>query len=303
VFAGDAVTLNNPTSGTYDTKNVGTGKTVSVTGLAVSGTDSGNYQLASTTTSRAVGTIAPLSITAGLTGSVVKTYDGTTAGALTGANFVLSGTIGGDVVSVGPVAGSFDTKNVGTGKTVTTAGFALTGADAGNYNLTTASVGAPIGTINKAPLSVTANDATSIISQPLPPFSASYSGFVNGEGTGVLGGTLLFSTPATASSPPGQFPITPSGLTAQNYAIAFLPGTLTITNPFSPNSGGTGGGSAGLGTVATAPVLPGYYFLAPYPTLYAGSVSSEGGGAPAGGNWLFFDSSLKRGAVASAGGA
>ncbi|WP_267383142.1 YDG domain-containing protein, partial [Sphingomonas sp. GC_Shp_6] len=39
--AGDAVALNNPISGSYDTKNVGIAKTVSVGNLALSGSDAG----------------------------------------------------------------------------------------------------------------------------------------------------------------------------------------------------------------------------------------------------------------------
>jgi hypothetical protein len=51
---------------------------------------------------------------------------------------------------------------------------------------------------------------------------------VNNEGPGVLGGTLTFSTNATAGSPPGQYAIMPLGLTSPNYAITYVPGTLTV---------------------------------------------------------------------------
>ena len=44
----------------------------------------------------------------------------------------------------------------------------------------------------------------------------------------LLGGTLSFSTPATASSPAGSYAITPAGLTSGNYAIHFVSGTLTV---------------------------------------------------------------------------
>src|SRR5262249_16701730 len=33
---------------------------------------------------------------------------------------------------------------------------------------------------------------------------------------------------ATTSSPPGNYAITPAGLTSANYAITFVPGTLTV---------------------------------------------------------------------------
>ena len=61
-----------------------------------------------------------------------KVYDGTTAATLTSCT--VTGAIGGDVVACTGTA-SFDTANVGTGKTVTVSGLTLTGAAAGNYVL------------------------------------------------------------------------------------------------------------------------------------------------------------------------
>jgi len=84
-------------------------------------------------------------------------------------------------------------------------------------------------TVTKAPLSVTADDATKLPGAPLPAFTATYSGFVLAEGPAVLAGTLTFTTPATASSPVGTYPVTPDGLTSDNYDITFVPGTLTVT--------------------------------------------------------------------------
>jgi hypothetical protein len=62
-----------------------------------------------------------------------------------------------------------------------------------------------------------------------PAFTASYSGFVNGDTPASLGGTLTFSTDANASSPVGSYAVTPSGLTSNNYDITFLAGTLNVT--------------------------------------------------------------------------
>jgi len=85
-------------------------------------------------------------------------------------------------------------------------------------------------TIEKAPLTVTANNATRRVNLANPDFTASYSGFVLGESASALGGTLSLTTPATSVSPVGSYAITPSGLTATNYAITFVPGVLSITN-------------------------------------------------------------------------
>ncbi len=86
-------------------------------------------------------------------------------------------------------------------------------------------------TVNKAALIVTANDASKVYGAPLPAFSASYSGFVLGEAPSVLGGTLGFTTAATASSSVAgsPYPITPAGLTSTNYNITFVAGKLTVT--------------------------------------------------------------------------
>ena len=70
--------------------------------------------LAGNTLSANIGTITPATLTARLTGTVGKVYDGTTAATLTAANYTLSGVIGGDSVSLNdPTAGTFATANVG----------------------------------------------------------------------------------------------------------------------------------------------------------------------------------------------
>jgi len=64
----------------------------------------------------------------------------------------------------------------------------------------------------------------------VPTFTASYSGFVNGEGAGVLSGSPSLTTTATSSSPAGTYPITAAvgSLTAANYSFSFVNGTLSI---------------------------------------------------------------------------
>jgi hypothetical protein len=83
-------------------------------------------------------------------------------------------------------------------------------------------------TINKAALTVTADNKSKLLGAPNPPFTATYTGFVLSQGPGVLGGTLVFNTPATTGSPAGSYPIIPSGLTSANYNITFANGTLNI---------------------------------------------------------------------------
>ena len=109
-ISGDTVTVS--ATGLFDTKNVGTGKTVSLSS-SYSGTDASNYTItgqATTTANITAKTITVSGITA-----AGKTYDaGTTATVTTSG---AAGWIAGDAVTVS-ATGLFDTKNEGTGKTV-----------------------------------------------------------------------------------------------------------------------------------------------------------------------------------------
>ena len=99
-------------------------------------------------------------------------------------------------------------------------------------------------------LTVTAASTNIVSGQPLPLFTASYAGFLNGDTPGALGGALTFYCPATTNSPPGTYPITPGGLTSTNYIIAFSNGTLTIVNGLAITaSAGQHGAIAPSGTV------------------------------------------------------
>src|SRR5262249_858758 len=113
---------------TFADKNVGTGKTVTLTGASLSGPDARNYILDSV--ARTKGNIAVLHITGAFTASD-KIYDGTTAAT------VLTRSTVGDVGGVSLIGGTatFDDKNVGTGKTVTLTGATLAGSEASNYFL------------------------------------------------------------------------------------------------------------------------------------------------------------------------
>ncbi len=84
--------------------------------------------------------------------------------------------------------------------------------------------------VNKATLTVTANDAGKTYGDPNPSFSAGLSGFVNGEDSSAVSGAASCTTDATAASGAGTYPITCSRgtLSAANYAFAFANGALTV---------------------------------------------------------------------------
>jgi hypothetical protein len=100
------------------------------------------------------------------------------------------------------------------------------GLTSGNYTIT---FNTGTFTITRAALSVTADAKTKTYGTIDPVFTASYSGFVNGETPAVLGGSLAFVRVSGENA--GGYLITPSGLTSGNYTITFNTGTLTIIAP------------------------------------------------------------------------
>jgi hypothetical protein len=154
VLFGDDVGLNL-SGALYNDKNAGTGKLVSVSGLALTGADKNNYVLVSPNVSAAIGIIDPALLTASLTGTVRKTFDGTASANLTGSNYLLTGALAGDSVALNaPSSGVYDSANAGSGKTVSVSGLTLTGADKANYSLTNPALSGAIGIIDPAVVTV-----------------------------------------------------------------------------------------------------------------------------------------------------
>ena len=83
-------------------------------------------------------------------------------------------------------------------------------------------------TVNKAPLTITADNKTKFFSQAVPTLTFTYSAFAYSETAAALLTPVTISTTATAASPVGTYPITVAGATSNNYAITFVPGTLTV---------------------------------------------------------------------------
>ena len=96
-------------------------------------------------------------LNAALVGVVKKVYDGDAIATLTPANFSGTGLLAGDVATLGsPGSAVYDTRHVGTGKTVTVTGATLSGVtDNGKpvfgYASTLGTLSAPIGTITVLP--------------------------------------------------------------------------------------------------------------------------------------------------------
>ena len=84
-------------------------------------------------------------------------------------------------------------------------------------------------TITKAPLTVGVKDETITEGDAIPTFTLTYDSFKNND-TEATAFTKKpeAKTTATSQSPAGTYPITVSGGEAQNYALSYGQGTLTI---------------------------------------------------------------------------
>lgn len=140
IVGGDDVTIDiTGATGTFDNKNVGTGKTVTISGIALGGAAAANYTL-SDTTATTTADITAKELTANVSAvSVTKEYDGTTtAGTVSGAATAETD-ISGETVTVNVSVGEYADKNVGTNKTVTLT-LSLSGDNASNYTLSNTTV-------------------------------------------------------------------------------------------------------------------------------------------------------------------
>ena len=146
----------------------------------------------------------------GITGDN-KVYDGTTAATATGTA-ILSGIIGADDVFLGgsPVF-TFASANVGTGITINTTGYTISGTDSGNYTLTQPVLSADITPVSAEFISVSSDGDESVSSVVIPvnipvaytTVTATVDYIVTGTATSgedytLTDGTLIFSPGSTS---------------------------------------------------------------------------------------------------------
>src|SRR5258706_298094 len=106
------------------------------------------------------------------------------------------------------------------------------GGGVGSAGLTNYAISYVAGTltVDKAGLGVSANNASRGYGRTNPVFTVSYNGFVNGDGPGTLGGTLVVGSVAGTNSAVGSYAIVASGLSSTNYLISYTNGVLSVTN-------------------------------------------------------------------------
>ncbi len=228
IIAGDTVTFTK-TSSTFANKNVGTGKTVSVAGVQLAGTDAGNYALANTTAT-ATADITAKSLTAAFTASN-KEYDGNTTATVSASSAHI---VSGDTVSIANTGATFSDKNAGTGKTVSVAGISISGSDAGNYSLAnvTASTTANISTKALTISGITAADKTydALTTATVNVAGAVKTGLVAGDAVNVAA-TGTFNNKNVGSNKAVALTSTYSGADAGNYNISSQAQTTASITP------------------------------------------------------------------------
>jgi filamentous hemagglutinin family protein len=216
----------------FSDKNAATGKTVNVAGVSLSGTDAGNYTVASTGSATANITARGLAVTANDTTKTYGNMDPTLTLNVSGA-----GLVGGDTLT-SVVSGAL--KRV-PGENVASSPYAInqgTLATNANYSVSIFTPGRF--TITPRALTVTADNAKKFTGDALPAFAANFAGLAVADSPASLNGTLRFSTSATVLAGPGAYSITPSGQSSSNYSIAYVSGVLSIVNRPLPAPGVAG---------------------------------------------------------------
>jgi hypothetical protein len=221
------------TGASFANKNAGTGKAISVSGIAISGVDAVNYSVASTASTTA--DITPKTISANFS-IADKVYDGTSNVSFV-ANTIV-GLVAGDTLSYQAGNATFADVNVGTNKPVVISAITLTGADAVNYVLSNTQADF-IANITPAPLTIAA-DTKSIVygNQTLPTLTYTAAGLIAGDSiTGALAApsnlNLFNGNDGSASPVSGGGVSYPIGLgsigAGSNYQITYVAANVNVT--------------------------------------------------------------------------
>ncbi|WEK34640.1 MAG: DUF2341 domain-containing protein [Candidatus Pseudobacter hemicellulosilyticus] len=213
ILQGDEVILNKPVSGLYNSRHAGEKKTVTVSGLQLQGIHADNYTLAYTTTSADIGAIQAKGINL-MADNASKVY-GAADPAFT---YQVTGLLGNDALT-GTLARE---QGENAGEYAITKG-SMANDDYKIENYTQASLA-----ITQAEMIITADDIKREQGQKNPELTFTYKGFVRGEDASVLTQPVKIATPATQTSPFGDYDIIPSGAAADNYHFTYINGKLTV---------------------------------------------------------------------------
>jgi filamentous hemagglutinin family protein len=285
-ISGDVLNVASA-NGAFTDKNVGTGKTVDITGITLGGADAGDYLLTSTSAT-ATANITPRNITVTASGAD-KVYDGTTAATVTLAS---SGVLSGDTVSFTDTSAAFDTRNVGSAKTVTVSGIGTAGTDGGNYAINNPNATATtVADITPATITVTGATGVNKPYDGTTALPARATGFTSGGVLAIDAGAVTITAGSDAYASPHVGPeaidvsgLTLSGSAAGNYVLSATSvtgsGTITAANGGGGSSGGGSSGGGGTsGGSGSGSISSGKITL---PSLTSGGSGGAGGSGDSG---------------------
>lgn len=205
----------------FVSKNAGIGNYILISGLALTGSDSGNYNINRSDTEYA--DIIPRKLTISATAQN-KVYDGATSAIVTFTDNRLAG----DNINIVYDSASFNTRDVGTNKTVNISGIHIVGVDSENYKLdTSSSVYKSVNAnITVRSITVSVNDGqTKIYSNPDPVLTYSIT-----NGGIMAGDSLTGSLIRTVGEKVGTYMIKQGTLAlSSNYTLTFVSKNFTIT--------------------------------------------------------------------------
>ena len=227
VIAPDVVTLSGGTAN-YNDKNIGTIKTVTLTGMSLAGAQAGNYSLTSVATTSANITVRTLHLSN--FGADSKVYDGTTVATGTGFN---DDRVSGDNLAFGRVA-AFDTKDIGIGKPVSYSSITISGGTDRNNYVLASTTGTAHADITAGTLIITADNKVKTYGTAITGGSGSTAytsvGLQNSEAISV---TLVYGTGSAATAGVATYtgqviPSAATGATTGNYTISYVSGDIIV---------------------------------------------------------------------------
>jgi sugar lactone lactonase YvrE len=260
LVAGDTAAFTE----TFDTRNAGTGKTLTPAGSVNDGNNGNNYAVAFVSNTTGAINQAGLTITAATN---TKTYDGTTVAAATPT---VVGLLAGDTVT--SLSETYADPNAGQTKTLHAA---YTISDGNNGNNYTVTVDSATGTINPATLTVTADAQTKVYGQSDPALTYTATGYALGDsGATVLTGGLARDPGENV----GGYAIRQGSLTSNaNYTINYVGANLTITPATLTVTADAQTEVYGQSDPALTYTATGYQFTDCGATVLAGSLARDPG--------------------------
>ncbi len=258
---------------TYSTKNVGTGLTLTPSGVVTDGNSGKNYTYTFILASSGVITAEALTVTAAAS---TKTYDGTTAA--TTAPAITSGTVmPGDTAGFSEI---YSTRNVGTGLTLTPSGSVSDGNSGKDYTYTY--IPTSSGTITAEALTVTA----AANSKTYDGTTAAAAVPTITSGTVIPGDTAIFTETYSNKNAGTGLTLNPGGVvndgdSGKDYTYTYIPVStgvitaeaLTVTAVASSKTYDGTTAATTAPTITSGTVMPGdtAAFIETYSTKNVGT--------------------------------